>query len=195
MARAQTGLHGDPCVLWVGHLNRNKDPLTVLDGISQAAQRLPDLQLWCAYGSAPLQQAVQSRIERDPYLRGRVHLLGRVPHARIEALLHASDLFVSGSHCEGSGYAVIEALACGIVPVLSDIPAFRALTGEGRIGHLFPCGDAARLADGLVSAAKARTPRERVRAHFEGALSFAAVGRKWAGAYAQVIEDRWRRAA
>src|SRR5579862_9766859 len=33
-ARAHTGLEGDPCLLWVGHLSANKDPLTVLEGVS-----------------------------------------------------------------------------------------------------------------------------------------------------------------
>ncbi|HJR12996.1 MAG TPA: glycosyltransferase family 4 protein [Rhodanobacteraceae bacterium] len=194
-ARAATGLHGDPCVSWVGHLDRNKDPLTVLDGVARATQRLPGLQLWCAHGSAPLLAAVRARIDGDPRLRGRVHLLGKVPHARVEQLLRASDLFVSGSHAEGSGYAATEAVACGVTPVLTDIAAFPALTDNGRIGHLYPRGDPVRLADTLVVAATNRTPRERVRAHFDASLSFAAVGRKWADAYAQVLEDRWRRAA
>src|SRR3546814_4478716 len=52
-ARSGTGLHGDPCVLWVGHLNRGKDPLTVIDGVARAALQLPDLQLWCVFGTAP----------------------------------------------------------------------------------------------------------------------------------------------
>ncbi|MGH8212318.1 MAG: glycosyltransferase family 4 protein [Rhodanobacteraceae bacterium] len=194
-ARAETGLRGDPCVLWVGHLNRNKDPLTVLEGVARAAQRLPDLQLWCAYGAAPQVSAVRSRVESDPRLHGHVHLLGRVSHARVETLLRASDLFVSGSHAEGSGYAATEAIACGVTPILTDIPAFRALTDNGRIGRLFPCGDSLRLADALVSAATGTTPCGRVRAHFDASLSFAAVGRKWAEAYAQILEDQWRRVA
>lgn len=189
-ARAETALHGDPCVFWVGHLSPGKDPLTVLDGVSLAARRLPGLQLWCAYGSAPLLEAVRKRVEGDPWLRGRVHLLGKVPHARIETLMRASDLFVSGSRSEGSGYAAIEALACGIVPVLTDIPAFRALTRGGRIGHLWPCGDSTQLADALVRAAMDRTSPAQVRAHFDATLSFAAVGRQWADAYAQVLVGR-----
>ena len=194
-ARAATGLHGDPCVLWVGHLDRNKDPLTMLDGVARAARRLSGLQLWCAYASAPLLAAVQARIDSDPLLRGRAHLLGKVPHARIEHMLRASDLFVSASHAEGSGYAATEAIACGVAPILTDIPAFRALTDNGRIGQLFPRGDAARLANALIAAATTKTPRDRVRAHFDASLSFAAVGRKWADAYARMLEDRWRRAA
>jgi hypothetical protein len=38
-------------------------------------------------------------------------------------------------------------------------------------------------------------PPARVRAHFDAALSFAAVGRQWAEAYAQVREDRRRGAS
>ena len=194
-ARTDTGLHGNPCVLSIGHLSRGKDPLSVLDGIALAARRLPDLHLWCVFGSAPMMPAVQARIERDPRLRECVHLLGRVPHARIETLLRASDLFVSGSHSEGSGYAAIEAIACGITPVLTDIPAFRALTGEGRIGHLWPRGNPERLAEALCGAVENGCSRQRVRAHFDATLSFSAVGRRWADAYAQLLEDRWRRAA
>jgi glycosyltransferase involved in cell wall biosynthesis len=192
-ARAETGLYGDPCVLWVGRLTRGKDPLTVLDGVALAATRLPDLQLWCAFGAAPMLSAVRGRMG-DPRLSARVHLLGEVPHAHIETLLRAADLFVSGSRAEGSGYAAMEALACGVTPVLTDIPAFRALTDNGRVGHLWPCGNATRLADELFLAATGRTSPQQVRAHFDSTLSFDAVGRLWADAYAQVRED-WRRRA
>ena len=193
-ARAGTGLHGDPCVLWVGHLNSGKDPLSVLDGVARVALQLPGLQLWCVFGNAPLLDAVQRRIERDPRLAGRVHLLGKVAHARVEMLMQAADLFVSGSRAESCGYALLEALACGVAPVVTDIPAFRALTGSGRVGHLWPCGDAAQLAEALVDGAANRPSPEQVRAHFDAALSFAALGRRWADAYAQVLGDRQRRA-
>lgn len=193
-ARTETGLYGDPCALWVGRLTRGKDPLAVLEGVARAASRLPDLRLWCAFGAAPMLTEVRARIDSDPRLTGRVHLLGRVPHARIESLLRAADLYVSGSRAEGSGYAAMEAIACGVAPVLTDIPAFRALTGDGRIGHLWPRGDASRLAEALFLAATERASPERVRAHFDANLSFGAVGLLWANAYAQLCED-WRRRA
>lgn len=193
-ARAQTGLYGDPCVLWVGHLNAHKDPLTVLDGVARAVEQLPELQLWCAFGTAPLLAEVQQRIERDPRLAGRVHLLGKVARARVGLLMQAADLFVSGSFGEASGYALLEALASGAMPVVTDIPSFRALTGDGRVGHLWPCGDAAGLAAALTRAAANRPSREQVRAHFDATLSFTALGRQWAEAYAQVHAERRRKA-
>ncbi|WP_369944562.1 glycosyltransferase family 4 protein [Xanthomonas medicagonis] len=194
-ARRDSGLHGAPCVLWVGHLSAGKDPLTVLDGVARAAARLPGLQLFCAFGSAPMRETVEDRIQRDPRLRGRVHLLGKVAHAQIQTLMRAADLFVSGSLSESCGYAALEALACGTPPVLTDIPAFRALTDCGRIGELWPCGDAGLLAEALVHAASELPAPARVRAHFDAQLSFAAVGRRWARAYAQLLEQPARSGA
>jgi glycosyltransferase involved in cell wall biosynthesis len=189
-ARRSLGVQGSPLVLWVGHLDANKDPLTVLDAVSLAARTLPDLQLYCCYGAAPLLGAVQRRIARDPHLHGRVHLLGTVSHQCIEQLMRAADVFVLASHREGSGYALIEALACGLPPLVTDIASFRTLTGDGRIGSLWPTGNAPQLSKRLVAAATwPQSPtREATRAHFDRELSFAAVGRKLARAYLDVVK-------
>jgi glycosyltransferase involved in cell wall biosynthesis len=195
-ARARTGLEGDPCVLWVGHLSANKDPLTVLEGVSLAAERLPGLTLWCCFGAAPLAAAVTRRIERDARLRNRVHLLGRRPHQEIESLMRAADIYVSGSHREGSGYALIEALACGLPPLVTDIPSFRALTDDGAVGRLWRAGNAQSMAGALLSLAAESGParREEVRAHFQRELSFAALGRRLGETYRCLIEQRGARA-
>jgi glycosyltransferase involved in cell wall biosynthesis len=180
---------GDPCVLWVGHLSHGKDPLTVLEGVARASQRLPGIQLYCAFGRAPLLDEVRHKIDSDPRLHGRVHLLGHQPHAHVETLMRAADLFVSGSKAESCGFALLEALACGVTPVVTDIPSFRSLTGN-VVGELWPCGDAGRLAEALVRAAGIRPSRADVRAFFDATLSFAAVGRQWADAYARLLADR-----
>jgi glycosyltransferase involved in cell wall biosynthesis len=191
-ARLATGLTGDPCVLWVGHLNTNKDPLTVLDGVSLAARHLPGLQLWCCFATAPLLAAARRRIDGDSQLQGRVHLLGRVPHERIESLMRAADLFVLGSHREGCSFSVLEAMACGLPPVVTDIPSFRTLTGDGAAGGHWPCGDAQQLAQLLVQLAS--QPRAVLRAaarkQFDNELSFAAFGRKLCAAYCDLSGSR-----
>lgn len=190
-SRRATGLAGDPCLLWVAHLDENKDPLTVLDGVALAAARLPGLQLWMCFGKAPLYDAVRERL-RDPRLAGRVHLLGQVEHARVEALMSAADFLVQGSHREGSGYSVIEALACGLSPVVTDIPSFRSLLGPlpgSRAAGLWPTGDAQGLAEALVALAAESPPARRiaVRARFEAHCSPAALGRSLVAAYADAL--------
>lgn len=188
-ARATCGLHGDPAILWVGHLNANKDPLTVLRGIRLALDALPDLQLWCCYGSAPLESAVRALLNADSRLADRVHLIGQIEHSKIETLMRAADLFVLGSHHEGSGVSLIEAMATGLSPVVTDIASFRALTGNAQFGALWPCDDAGALSRSLISVAARRTPaeRDRVLAHFAAELSPPAVGKKFVAAYSVMI--------
>lgn len=189
-ARRVTGMEGSPAVLWVGHLDDNKDPLTVLGGIGRAARALPGLRLYCCYGSAPLLNVVQDRIAREPELRDRVQLVGRVPHERIESLMRAADLFMLGSHREGSGYALIEALACGLPPVVTDIPSFRALTGAGKVGMLWPREDSQAASAAVQSIAGRLGPelRAAVRTHFEQELSERALGLKLAAMYEDVLQ-------
>jgi glycosyltransferase involved in cell wall biosynthesis len=188
-ARRATGVEGCPAVLWVGRLDANKDPLTVLEGISAAMRELPQLRFYCCFGTAPLLSAVQSRIESDARLRNRVHLLGRLPHERIELLMRAADIFVLGSHREGSGYSLIEALACGLPPVVTDIPSFRALTGAQAVGKLWPCDDSRALCQALLSVAN--SPSSELRAavgrHFDRELSSKALGAKLTAMYADVM--------
>jgi glycosyltransferase involved in cell wall biosynthesis len=188
-ARRVTGIEGDPAVLWVGHLDKNKDPLTVLEGISAAARVLQRLRLYCCFANAPLLGVVQRRIETDTNLRDKVHLLGRLPHERIQHLMRAADIFVLGSHREGSGYSLIEALACGLPPVVTDIPSFRSLTGTGSAGKLWPCNDPNALSQALQSIARrsGAEMRATVRAHFERELSVNALGVKLRAMYEDVI--------
>lgn len=191
-ARRTTDITGEPAVLMVGHLNDNKDPLAVLEGISAAARELPRLQLYCCFGAAPLLREVQDRIATDRDLHGRVHLLGRVPHARIEQLMRAADLFVLGSHQEGSGYSLIEALACGLPPVVTDIPSFRSLTGSGSVGMLWPCGDPDALCGALllIASRAGSAMRTAVRAHFDRELAPASLGLKLAAMYGDILERK-----
>jgi glycosyltransferase involved in cell wall biosynthesis len=189
-ARARTGLRGDPCLLWLGHLDENKDPLTILEALSRVVDRLSDPQLWCCYLSAPLLSQVRERVSTDPALSARVHLLGSRPHEDIESLLRAADFLVQGSHREESGYAVIEALACGTTPLVTDIPSYRRITGEAAVGALSPPGDAGTMARALVEYSRRERCqlRQRARAHFEATLSFDVVGRDLRAAYEKLVE-------
>ena len=188
-ARRATGLGGEPCLLWIGHLDPNKDPLTVLAAFEAAAPHLADPHLWCCYESTELLQQVRDRVRSSGVLRDRVHLLGRIPHERVEHLGRAADFLIGGSHRESTGVAVVEAMACGATPLVSDIPSLRRITGEGEVGSLTPPGDSPAMTRALLEwAARDRsTLRRRVRKHFEERLSFDAVARQLCDAYEGVL--------
>lgn len=187
-ARVRTGIGGDPCLLWLGHLDANKDPLTVLDAVARVVPALPGIRLWMCYGTAPLESQVRARLAADPALAARVTLLGPVPHAEVEHLCRAADFFVQGSRREASSFSLLESLACGVTPLVTDIPALRRMTRGGAVGGLWRPGDAGGLAR-LIEAQAAR-PRDAQRraahAHFERHLSPAALSRDLAAAYRAV---------
>lgn len=193
-ARRASGVYGNPAVLWVGHLDENKDPLTILHAFSQAMERLPDPHLWLCYREASLLQRVQAKLAADRELASRVHLQGPVPHGIVECYCRAADFFMLGSKRESCGFALLEALACGATPIVSDIPAFRAITGNGAVGALCKPGAADAFADALVALAGGRREvlRTKAIAHFNAELSFPIVGKKLMAAYAELIERHAR---
>lgn len=185
-ARTAMGMSGSPCLLWTGRLDANKDPLSMLAAVERAIAALPDLRLYCCFGDAPLLGLVEHRIRQSPLLTPRVALLGTRPHEELELRYRAADLFVQTSHREGSGYSLIEALACGATPVVTDIPAARAIVGD--IGALVPLGDIDALSAAIIRVAAQDRDllRARARARFDQALTFDAIGRQWLGAYTAV---------
>jgi glycosyltransferase involved in cell wall biosynthesis len=191
-ARKESGIDGEPAVLWVGRLNANKDPMTVLDGFEQSLSQLPAATLSMVYSEGELLGAVRDRLAASARLSARVRLLGQAPPERMPLFYSAADLFVVGSHHEGSGYALLEACACGLTPLVTDIPAFRRITNGGSIGSLWPVGNAAQLADAMVRTASADRPASRnsVLAFFKQTLSWPAVGEAAMRAYGDVLARR-----
>lgn len=186
-ARARTGLEGDPVFLWAGRLEAIKDPLTALEGFRRIARAWPGARLYMAFLTDELGPEVGVFLERSPEIGEKVRLLGRLPFADMADHFNSADFLIQCSHREFGGNAVLEALACGVVPVLTDIPSFRAMTGGGEIGVLFPRGDAAALADGVLALGRARLPQmaERVRGHFEARLSYPVL----AARYEEIFRD------
>ncbi len=189
---AAGSLPGRPSVLWVGRLDENKDPLTVLDGFARVAEVLPDAALTMVYGDDQMLPEVQAFILRHPILQPRVYLRGRVDRRALPHFYAAADTFVLGSHREVACFSLIEALSFGVTPVVTDIPAFRSLTSNGRVGSLFPAGDPGGLASALEIVARTDTHARRpaVRDHFERELSWAAVGRRALAVYRESAAKR-----
>jgi glycosyltransferase involved in cell wall biosynthesis len=184
-ARGRLGLEPGPLVLWVGHLNPNKDPITVLNGFAATVSKFPGMRLAMLFGSSPLLADVRNAVS-SLNLAAHVNLVGERPHSEMEFWYSAADLFVSGSHSEGSGFALIESMACGCTPVVTDIPPHRTITEGGTVGILWKPGEAAGLSDALQSALRRPRSRAGVREFFEKRLSVDAVGKAASTAYASI---------
>ena len=88
--------------------------------------------------------------------------LGQVGLAELPEIYRAADLYLSASHSDGSSISLLEALACGRPALVSDIPGNREWITPGEQGWLFPDGDDAALAGGILRAAAGGDRLERM---------------------------------
>lgn len=80
-------------------------------------------------------------------------MLGTVPRESVEKLLSASHCLLLPSNYEGLSLALIEAMAAGCVPVISDIPPNRWVLGASARELQAPVKDAATYAERLYTIA------------------------------------------
>ena len=83
---------------------------------------------------------------------GLCTFLGGFRDEELSGILASHDVYVSCTPRDGTSNSLLEALASGLFPVVSDIPANRPWVADTRTGLLFPPGDDARLADALERA-------------------------------------------
>jgi glycosyltransferase involved in cell wall biosynthesis len=64
------------------------------------------------------------------HLENSVSFLGRIPDKDVPTLYSEATAYISTSLEEGFGLPLVEAMACGIPTVVSDIPAYREVGGQ-----------------------------------------------------------------
>ena len=58
-------------------------------------------------------------------LEKKVRLVGRVPNTQLPAILNCSDVYISTSLSDGTSLSLLEALACGLGIIVTDVPAIK----------------------------------------------------------------------
>jgi glycosyltransferase involved in cell wall biosynthesis len=92
-----------------------------------------------------------------------VQFLGRVPHEEMVHLLAQADIYVSTSLYDGTSVSLLEAMACGTFPIVTDILSNREWISDGVNGFLIPIGDEIVLGRKIVEATKNGKLRSEVR--------------------------------
>lgn len=114
-------------------------------------------------GDGPDRQRVLFTIE-DLGLKDHVHLHGRLPPEDVRRILWNSDAFVLASVSEGISNAALEAMACGVPIVASDVGGMREAIREGEDGYLVPPRDPQALARALQKLEQPQARRSLGRA-------------------------------
>jgi glycosyltransferase involved in cell wall biosynthesis len=190
-ARQETGMVGRPVFLWAGRLHPEKDPMTALRGFERIVSKWPDARLYLYYLTDELLPELQRFVESSPHLSRSVHFRGRAPHEQMASIYNSADFFLQASSREAGGIAVLEAMSCGVIPIVTDIPSFRSMTGGGRYGALFPLGEDESLAREVLSISREEVPRHSrlIRDHFQQHLSFSVLACRLDSVYRELTRS------
>lgn len=133
---------GKKVVVFTGRYSREKCHRVLIDAVSMCRHR-GDVALVFA-GAGPLEKSLRrysaKRLDVMPVFRF-------FSRDEMVALLNNADLYVHPAEIEIEAISCLEAVSCGLVPVISDSDrsATRAFALDGL--NLFRCGDARELAD------------------------------------------------
>jgi len=135
------------------------DQETIFQAITQILKQKENLEFYF-FGDGPLKEKYIQIIKRNE-LAGKVYFEGWQPREKIAKQLAESQIYISASRSDGTSSSLLEAMACGCFPVVSDIPANRNWIKQGENGFLFEVGSIEEFSELLLKAIKNQEKRKK----------------------------------
>lgn len=155
---------GFPTILYVGRFDPRKGLPELIDACTILARDSVPFRL-VLVGDGALRPRIERMVRSGPLL-GRVRFEGRVGNDRLPAYYASADVFCSPAlGGESFGLVLLEAMACGVPVVATDLPGYRTVVTPGRDGEIVPPRDAVGLAIGLERVLRDPRRRASLRAH------------------------------
>lgn len=154
-ARARFGLPDSAKVLIsVGGLVERKGMHRVIEVLPALLKHHPDLHYLIVGGASPEgdnRTELTAQVARLG-LADRVHFLGALPSDELKWPLSAADVFVLATRNEGWANVFLEAMACGLPVVSTDVGGNVEVVCREELGSIVPFGDSAALQQALDAA-------------------------------------------
>ena len=110
--------------------------------------KCPDVRV-ILVGAGPLEHEYRELVS-ELSLDRVVHFAGWLDETQVAEHLNAADVYVSTSLSDGTSCSLLEAMACGLSVVVSDVPSYFEWVEDRVNGHIVPRKDGSRLAETLV---------------------------------------------
>jgi glycosyltransferase involved in cell wall biosynthesis len=169
-ARASVGLDPEaPVLCTVARLTPHKRVDLLLRAFMRLHPDFPDARLWIMGTGEQEAELRRQAAEAD----GAVEILGQVDSGEVARRMQLADVFALVSRWEGLSNALLEAMACGLAPVVTDVSGTREVVEHGTSGIVVSADDEEMIYESLrqlvadrkraqqLGAAAARTVAER----------------------------------
>lgn len=148
--RRQLELTNEKVVLSTRMLGKVYNLDIVVRAIPLVKKEIPAVKFVFLYRGTIEQEQALKRLIHELGVEPDVRLIGAVPNHRIAEYYHLADIFVSVTSSEGMPGSLTEAMACGAVPVVSDLPVFRDWIVPEQHGMIVPVRDEIATAQAIV---------------------------------------------
>ena len=178
-ARKELGWEENKIVIMTRNFHRVYGVSRFLEALPRVFKSEPSARALLV-GGGPLEGELRG-LARGLGIEGRVRFLGVVSNAEMPKYLNAADAYVSSSLSDGTSTSLLEAMACGLPVVLTDLPSNREWIKDGVTGLLVPGGNITALTAAILRMLNDATLRHdssvanssvvRARANLEDSLS------------------------
>lgn len=147
--RTLLGWDIDPIVV----SSRNFEPIynieCLINAIPIVIKKVPNAK-FMLLGKGTLRNRLQEMV-KELGISNSVKIIGHVPHSELQKYLSCAKIYVSTSLSDSLGVSNLEAMACGLPVILTDLPINKELIKKGLDIELFPVGNSQILAEKIVT--------------------------------------------
>lgn len=137
LLRAELGLQpGDVLIVTAARLTPHKRVDLLLRAFLRVVRTQPHARLWIM-GDGEQAEELRAMLQDDP-LQARVRVMGHVLPSQLLRAYQAADLFALVSLWEGLSNSLLEAMACGLPPVVSRVSGMADVVDDGTTGLVVP---------------------------------------------------------
>lgn len=175
-------------VLYVGRLDYRKGLIDLIKAAQILKDNIRTIKILIV-GTGPLYEYIRAIIRKNDL--NNIELTGYVPWKRLLWLYRNAEIFVFPSHYEGLPTVVLEAMACGLPVVASDISAHRDVIINGYNGLLSKKGSPDSIAENILTLIEneklQRKLGKNARKTIEEKFTWDKIGKKFERIYRQTI--------
>ena len=162
--RAKLGISNSPIVISLRSLQPKYDVETLIKAVHLVLKEFPKTKLIVAGDGA--QKAYLKNMANSLEVLDSIKFVGQIPHNQLPYYLTLANVYVSTSLSDGGiSISTLEAMACGIVPVVTDVGDNKKWIKDGKNGFVVPMKDPKALSEKIVLLIKDKKFQNKIKTY------------------------------